>query len=53
MKRKSEKKESPKFGLERFEVARLKNLTVLKGGGDDPVDTNNTTKKPSNIDCGK
>ena len=37
------KKEIPKFELEKFEVAKLKNLIIIKGGnnGDDPIDTNN------------
>lgn len=37
------RKETKKFELERFEVAKLKNLIVIKGGSeDDPIDTNNT-----------
>lgn len=44
MKTKNEKKEVEKFGLERFEVAKLKNLHLIVGGDnaedDDPVDTN-------------
>ncbi|MBF7092719.1 hypothetical protein IUY40_14370 [Flavobacterium sp. ALJ2] len=33
MKTKSEKKGINKFDLERFKVAKLKNLHVIKGGG--------------------
>jgi len=44
MKAKNEKKEVKKFGLEKFEVAKLKNLHLIIGGekdkGDDPIDTN-------------
>ncbi|MBS7254035.1 hypothetical protein [Flavobacterium branchiicola] len=45
MKTKKEKKESQKFGLEKFEVAKLKNTHLIKGGGDDSMDTGNTKKK--------
>lgn len=46
MKTKNEKKEVNKFGLERFEVAKLKNLHLIVGGGDDdPVDTNDKNNK--------
>jgi len=45
MKSKKEKKEVRKFDLEKFEVAKLKNLHLIVGGGDfkkdDPIDTNN------------
>lgn len=46
MKTKNEKKEANKFDLERFEIAKFKNIKIIKGGGggdpniDDPLDTN-------------
>ncbi|RYJ39602.1 hypothetical protein NU08_1271 [Flavobacterium anhuiense] len=54
MKTKKEKKEVQKFGLEKFEVAKLKNLRLIIGGGDDPVDTNDHKgKKGSSEVCNK
>jgi hypothetical protein len=56
MKTKKEKKEANKFDLERFEIAKLKNMNLIKGGsgGDpninDPIDTNHN-KNGSSIDC--
>ncbi|MET3026044.1 hypothetical protein ABXT06_05155 [Flavobacterium sp. UW10123] len=52
MKTKHKEKETKKFDLEKFEVAKLKNLMVIRGGSvdDDPVDTNNT-KGGSSRDC--
>lgn len=38
MKTKKEKKEVRKFDLERFEVAKLKNLHLIVGGGDEPIE---------------
>lgn len=36
-----EKQSKKKFNLEKFEVAKLKNMRVIVGGGiDDPIDTN-------------
>jgi hypothetical protein len=44
MKTNNKKKEVQKFGLEKFEIAKLKNLHLIIGGGidpeDDPIDTN-------------
>jgi len=54
MKTKQEKKEVQKFNLEKFEVAKLKNLHLIIGGGnDDPLDTNNNNKgkKDSSEKC--
>lgn len=53
MKAKHSKKEIKKFGLEKFEIAKLKNLIVIKGGayGDDPIETNNG-KAGSSRGCG-
>lgn len=44
MKTKNKKKEVIKFDLEKFEVAKLKSMFLIKGGyvpGDDPIETNN------------
>lgn len=41
MKTKKEKKEANKFGLEKFKVAKFKNLHLIKGGGgnkDEPIE---------------
>ncbi|KAF2506899.1 hypothetical protein EYY60_20510 [Flavobacterium zhairuonense] len=36
-----EEKSKKKFNLEKFEVAKLKNMRVIIGGNsDDPIDTN-------------
>lgn len=43
-----------KFNLEKFEVAKLKNLHVIVGGGvdgDDPIDTNKNSRVRSSNDC--
>jgi len=52
MKKKKEKKEVQKFDLEKFEVVKLKNLRLIVGGGDDPIDTNRG-KGGSSIECNK
>lgn len=47
MKTKKTKKEINKFDLDKFEVAKLKGLHLIKGGGgsgDDPIDTGDTKK---------
>ncbi|WP_165572097.1 hypothetical protein [Flavobacterium sp. KMS] len=44
MKTKKEKKEVNKFDLERFEIAKLKKLHLVKGGGGDGTITGNTNK---------
>ncbi|BDU24942.1 MULTISPECIES: hypothetical protein [unclassified Flavobacterium] len=57
MKMKKQKKEIQKFSLEKFEVAKLKNLHLIVGGGndiDDPIDTNDLKgKKGSSEVCNK
>ncbi|SNR39967.1 hypothetical protein [Flavobacterium sp. ov086] len=60
MKTKNEKKEAGKFGIERFEIAKLKSLHSIVGGGstgpvnDDPADTNDhKQKKDSSVECHK
>lgn len=57
MKMKKQKKEIQKFVLEKFEVAKLKNLHLIIGGGndiDDPIDTNDHKgKKGSSEVCNK
>jgi len=58
MKTKNEKKDAGKFGLEKFEIAKLKNLHLIVGGTDseknDPVDTNDhKQKKDSGVECHK
>lgn len=53
MKPKQKNKAINKFNLEKFEVAKLKNMHIIKGGnakGDDPIDTNNH-KGGSSGDC--
>lgn len=53
MKTNNEKK-NKKFGLEKFEVAKLKNMRVIIGGNaeeDDPVDTNHKNGG-SSANCG-
>jgi len=55
MKTKKEKKEAGKFDIEKFEVAKLKNLHLIIGGKiaqDDPIDTNDHNgKKDSSVKC--
>ena len=53
MKTKNKEKEITKFNLEKFEIAKLKNLHLIIGGGDgDPIDTNDTKiKKESSEEC--
>jgi hypothetical protein len=56
MKKGKEKKTVNKFDLERFEIAKLKNSHLIKGGGgngpkDDPIDTNRQKAKGSSLDC--
>ncbi|UWY30095.1 hypothetical protein N4T20_09155 [Flavobacterium sp. TR2] len=56
MKSKKEKKQVKKFGLEKFEIAKLKNLHLIVGGGDDPIDTNHKNQNRtdgSSINCNK
>ncbi|WP_161595772.1 hypothetical protein [Flavobacterium pectinovorum] len=58
MKTKNEKKEVNKFGIEKFEIAKLKNLHLIVGGidleKDDPADTNDhKQKKNSSEKCQK
>lgn len=43
MKTKKVKKEVNKFNLDKFEVAKLKDLHLIKGGND-PMDTGDTKK---------
>lgn len=51
MKTKNEKKEVSKFGIEKFEIAKLKSLHTIIGGrntttnDDDPSDTNDRKQK--------
>lgn len=45
---KTEKKQ--KFSLEKFEVAKLKNMHLIRGG-DDTVDTITNTGTQSTADC--
>ncbi|MDQ1164405.1 hypothetical protein [Flavobacterium sp. SORGH_AS_0622] len=49
MKTKNEKKETKKFGLEKFEVAKLKNLHLISGGNDekDPPIDDTKSKNPA------
>lgn len=55
MKTKNKKEEAKKFGLEKFEVAKLKNLHLIIGGGedkkDDPVDGTNQKDGGSSRGC--
>ena len=55
MKKKKQKKAINKFGLEKFEVAKLKNLHLITGGGqgieDDPIDGTGHKGKQSTGDC--
>ncbi|GAA3724380.1 MULTISPECIES: hypothetical protein [Flavobacterium] len=54
MKPKKKKAEKNKFSLEKFQVAKLKNLHLIVGGGiegDDPIDTNKTGRGGSSGDC--
>ncbi|WP_316635042.1 hypothetical protein [uncultured Flavobacterium sp.] len=46
-----EKKPSKKFNLEKFEVAKLKNMRVIVGGNDDPIDTNHKAGGGSTGQC--
>ncbi|MEA9413545.1 hypothetical protein [Flavobacterium sp. PL02] len=48
MKTKREKKEVNKFDLEKFKVAKLKNLHLIKGGGDE-TKTGNKLQVPSRL----
>ncbi|WP_337965391.1 hypothetical protein [uncultured Flavobacterium sp.] len=56
MKTKNEKKSINKFGIERFEVAKLKSLNSIVGGGktttvnDDPSDTNDHKGKQNSTE---
>jgi len=55
MKSKKKTENKKKFKLEKFEVAKLKNLHLIVGGGigaDDPIDTNKTGRGASSVDCG-
>jgi hypothetical protein len=56
MKTKNLKKKVNKFDLEKFEVAKLKNMFVIKGGAvpgdDDPIDTNHG-RGGSSGDCNR
>jgi hypothetical protein len=54
MKTDKEKKANKKFDLKKFEVAKLKNMHLIIGGGngDDPIDTNRG-KNGSSIDCNR
>lgn len=54
MKPKKVNKTINKFILEKFEVAKLKNLHVIKGGnspGDDPINTTRNNDGRSSGDC--
>lgn len=54
MKPRKENKAINKFNLEKFEVAKLKNLHVIKGGnapGDDPIDGTGNKGQNSSGDC--
>ncbi|UPZ17008.1 hypothetical protein [Flavobacterium humidisoli] len=58
MKTKNERKATQKFDLEKFDVAKLKNLHVIVGGAigkDDPIDTNHqkNNKDGSSADCNR
>ena len=47
-----EKKQNKKFNLEKFEVAKLKNMRIVVGGDiDDPVDTNHKAGGGSTTNC--
>ncbi|MRX69339.1 hypothetical protein SAMN06265349_10632 [Flavobacterium resistens] len=51
MKESKLKKEIKKFDLDKMEVAKLKNMhLIIGGGGDDPIDTNDK-KGGSSRDC--
>ncbi len=52
MKTRKGKKEIKKFDLDKMEVAKLKNMHLIigGGGGDDPIDTNDK-KIGSSRDC--
>ncbi|MCD9576285.1 hypothetical protein [Flavobacterium soyae] len=54
MKQKKENKAIKKFNLEKFEVAKLKNLHIIKGGkapGDDTIDGTGNKGGHSSGDC--
>lgn len=54
MKTKREKKEVSKFDLEKFKIAKLKNLHAIKGGNntpDDPIDGSGNKGKGSSGQC--
>lgn len=50
----SKKNKNKKFDLEKFEVAKLKNMRVIVGGNaaDDPIDTNHKVGG-SSANCGR
>ena len=55
MKTDKNKKVNKKFDLEKMEIAKLKNLRSIIGGGnpgDDPVDTNRNRRGGSTTNCG-
>jgi hypothetical protein len=52
MKTSKTKIESKKFDLDKMQVAKLKNMHLIKGGdGDDPIDTNRKTVDASSARC--
>lgn len=54
MKEKKEKKEVNKFNLDKFKVAKLKNLHAIKGGNnalDDPIDGSGNKVGGSSRQC--
>ncbi|MBF4466839.1 hypothetical protein [Flavobacterium sp. LC2016-12] len=57
MKTKKIKREANKFSLDKFEVAKLKNMHLIIGGGenqdDPPIDDTKGKGKDSSIQCGK
>lgn len=57
MKTKKVKREANKFSLDKFEVAKLKKLHLIIGGGidqdDPPIDDTKSNGKDSSIQCGK
>ncbi|WP_167398333.1 hypothetical protein [Flavobacterium crocinum] len=57
MKAKKVNREANKFSLEKFEVAKLKNLRLITGGGieqdDPPIDDTKSNGKGSSNQCNK